>query len=98
MERNRWIAIVRSGEEDPHSRGDGERLVPSEGEILKIPMDKAEKSERTLLQGEAFNPPKVIYPLSRFADEISASFAYFNLATSSQKDIFGQGCELLRII
>lgn len=97
MERNHLVTSVWSREEDPSSRGDGKRIVPSKGQIREIPLDKVKKSEGALLQRKALDPSQVILSSSRFADEISASFAYFNLATSSQKDIFGQGCELLRV-
>jgi hypothetical protein len=33
----------------------------------------------------------------RFQDETAASFAYFNLATSQQKDPIGPTCEVYRI-
>jgi hypothetical protein len=97
MERNHLVTSVWSREEDPSSRVDGKRIVPSKGKIREIPLDKAKTSEGALLQRKAFYPTQVILQSLRFADEISASFAYLNLATSSQKDIFGQGCELLRV-
>lgn len=35
--------------------------------------------------------------LLRFSDEISSSFAYFNLSTATQKDFMGHSCEVLRV-
>jgi hypothetical protein len=35
--------------------------------------------------------------LLRFADESAASFTYFNLSSASQREVIGQGCEVLRV-
>jgi hypothetical protein len=35
--------------------------------------------------------------LMRFGDEGSASFAYFNLSSPSQREVIGQSCEVLRV-
>lgn len=51
----------------------------------KYPWIKIKKTREIYYKGK----PSI---LLKFSDETSASFAYFNLVTSTQKDAIGQGC------
>jgi len=57
----------------------------------KFPWIKIKKTREIYFKGK----PSI---LLKFVDEISSSFAYFNLATSNQKDVIGQNCEVLRVV
>lgn len=56
----------------------------------KFPWIKVKKIREIYYKGK----PSI---LLRFGDEISSSFTYFNLSTTTQKDIIGQNCEVFRV-
>ena len=56
----------------------------------KFPWIKFKKVKEMYYRGK----PSI---LLRFHDEADTSFVYFNLSTILQKDLLGQGCEILRV-